>query len=137
MSRNWDERDEHILVILRRNLTHIMNTLWMNCIGKHYFEIVDKLIAEIERRFQLQTFILYSKVDEVFRKATFGENTSTDLQEIIDHLGKIFRNLNYVLNFHVQKRHGRHQQFLYFLCKRKVIASPDTFLKFQSYLGYF
>ena len=45
---------------------------------KHYFEIVDELIAEIERRFQSPTFILYSEVEEVFRKATFGENTSTD-----------------------------------------------------------
>ena len=52
---------------------------------KQYFEIVDKLIAEIELRFQSPTFILYSRVEEVFRKATFRENTSTDLQEIIDH----------------------------------------------------
>ena len=33
-----------------------------------YFEIVDKLIGEIERRFDSPTFSLYSKVETVLTK---------------------------------------------------------------------
>ena len=55
---------------------------------RHYMEILDKFIGEIERRFELPTFILYSKVEDVLRKAATGENTPTAaLGEIITHFG--------------------------------------------------
>ena len=44
---------------------------------RHYMEISDKLIGEIERRFESPTFILYSKVEDVLRKAATGDNTPT------------------------------------------------------------
>ena len=53
-------------------------------------EISDKLIGEIERRFESPTFILfYSKVEDVLRKAATVENTSTAAlgEKIITHFG--------------------------------------------------
>ena len=55
---------------------------------RHHMEILDKLIGEIERRFESPTFILYSKVEDVLRKAATGEITPTAaLGEIITHFG--------------------------------------------------
>ena len=56
---------------------------------KYYFEILDKLIGEIERRFESPTFILYSKVEEVLKYAATGVDVPcADVKDIVDHFGE-------------------------------------------------
>ena len=53
-----------------------------------YFEIVDKLTGEIERRFDSPTFSLYSKVETVLTKAATGEPVPDDLlSAVCTHFG--------------------------------------------------
>lgn len=53
-----------------------------------YFEIIDKLVGEIERRFHSPTFSLYSKVETMLMKAAIGENIRVDLLSTVqNHFG--------------------------------------------------
>ena len=56
---------------------------------KYYFEILDKLIGEIERRFESPTFTLYSKVEEVPQYAATGVDVPcADVKDIVGHFGE-------------------------------------------------
>ena len=53
---------------------------------RQYFEVIDTLTGEIERRFESESFILYTKIEKLLLSATKGEITSIeDLYEIVTH----------------------------------------------------
>ena len=55
---------------------------------RNYFEIADKLTGEIERRFEAPQFVLYTKIEGLFKAAAAGHLPNNDtIQQIGDHFG--------------------------------------------------
>ena len=53
---------------------------------RYYFEILDTLVGEIERRFESETFTFYTKMELLLQSAAEGKELSNAyLQEVVDH----------------------------------------------------
>ena len=55
---------------------------------RQYFEIADKVVGKIERRFEAPKSVLYTKVERMFKTAAEGQHMHLDtIQEINNHFG--------------------------------------------------
>ena len=53
---------------------------------KHYFEVLDTIIGEIQRRFESPSFTFYIKMESVLESAAAGKEVSTEgVEEIVQH----------------------------------------------------
>lgn len=53
---------------------------------RYYFEIIDTIVGEVERRFESQSFTLYAKMESLLQSAAEGkEIPDTLLKEVVDH----------------------------------------------------
>ena len=90
----------------------------------YYLEILDKLIAEIDRRFLSPTFDLYCKIENVLRRAVTREHIPhTNIKEVIEHFVddlqeselcaeiNTFKNANKGLNFSINNLKDRLSQY--------------------------
>ena len=53
---------------------------------KGYFEIIDTIVGEVERRFESPSFTLYAKMESLLQSAAQGKDMpDTLLKEVVDH----------------------------------------------------
>ena len=50
-----------------------------------YFEILDKLIGEIDHRFDSLAFILYSKMEDILENGFVGDTIPKSRSDVIGH----------------------------------------------------
>ena len=55
---------------------------------RYYFEILDTVVGEIEKRFESSAFTFYTKIESLLKSAASGTNISQDsVKEVVDHFG--------------------------------------------------
>ena len=93
-----------------------------------YFEIVDKLIGEIERRFDSPTFYLYSKVETVLTKAATGGQVPDDLlSAVCTHFGDDFHSFELNTELNMLKNTMQGVEFSFEIVKQKVCNYRELF----------
>ena len=93
-----------------------------------YFEIVDKLIGEIERRFNSPTFSLYSKVETVLMKVSTGEQVPGDLlSEVYTHFGDDLHPVELTTELTMLKNTMQGVEFSFQILKQKICNYRELF----------
>lgn len=102
----------------------------------YYFEVLNTLIGEIERRLGSPSFTFYAKVESVLENAALGKDVSTeDIKEIVQHFKEdlvecdLIAELKMVENVYCEKYFGykdfKERIILYsyarYLCHSKAI----------------
>ena len=95
---------------------------------RYYFEVLDTLIGQIERRLGSPSFTLYAKVESVLENATLGKDVSTDdIKEIVQHFKEdlvecdLITELKMVKNVYCEKSFG-YKEF-----KERIILYKSIF----------
>ena len=86
---SWALVNQHYLVreksledLMKPVVVHIMTDMYK----RYYFEIIDTIVGEIERRFESPSFSLYTKMESLLQSAAEGKEISdTLLKEVVDH----------------------------------------------------
>ena len=93
-----------------------------------YFEVVDKLIGEIESRFDSPTFSLYSKVETVLVKAATGEQIPDDLlSEVCTHFGDDLHPVELTTELRMIKNTMQGNDFSFQILKQKICNYCELF----------
>ena len=51
----------------------------------YYFEVIDTIVGEIERRFESQSFTLYAKMELLLKSAASGQEIAHEILQEVDH----------------------------------------------------
>ena len=127
-NRYFHAEGEHQKRIDEANSTTHFDATPEDMYHRYYFEILDKLIGEIERRFESSSFTFYAKVENVLENAAIGKSISTgDVREIVEHFKEdlvesdLLTELKMVKNIYCEK------SFAYKEFKEKIILYKSIF----------
>ena len=97
---------------------------------RYYFEVLDTLIGEIERRFESSSFTFYAKVENVLENAAIGKSVSTrDVGVIVEHFKEALVELDLLTELKMVKNVYCEKSFAYKEFKEKIVLYKSIFLQ--------
>ena len=95
---------------------------------RYYFEILDRLIGEIERRFESPSFTFYSKVEGLLENAAVGDNIPPeDVREVVHHFKEDLIETELLTELKMVKNVYSEKSFEYKLFKEKIALYKSIF----------
>ena len=95
---------------------------------RYYFEVLDTLIGEIERRFESSSFTFYAKVENVLENAAIGKSISTrDVGVIVEHFKEDLVESDLLTELKMVKNVYCEKSFAYKEFKEKIVLYKSIF----------
>ena len=110
------------------NSTFHFDTTPEDMYRRYYFEVLDKLIGEIERRFESSSFTFYAKVEGVLENAAVGKDISTEhVKDIVQHFKEDLVQSDLITELKIVKNVYCGKSFTYRELKEKIVIYKSIF----------